>query len=872
MIELRTLGLLDLRYADGREIRSVLAQPKRLALLVYLALGVPGRFARRDTLLAMFWPESSDERARGAFRQAVLYLRRSLGAGVLVNRAEDELGIADGTIRCDAAELRAALDSGAAETALSLYRGDLLDGLFVADAPEFERWLGAERATLKAQTAAAAWTLADDAASAGEYPAALEWARRAVELLPLDESGVRRRMALLASTGDRAGAVSAYEEFARRLAAELEMEPAAATRALVEDVRRYETDADLSRDTVAATPAPGPAPPVAAEQPVAAGQPVAAEQPVAAGPYVAGPQPAGAGQTAVRSGTTVRIAVTGAVLVLALTGLAYLGLPRSAGAPLEPRRVVVMPFENRTGDSEFASVANMAADWIVQGLTGRGALQVVPVTAVLVSRPHLARSADGATEPDPGPVARETGAGTAVSGSYYRQGDSLHFQARIIDVATAQVIAAIGPVGSAVGAPLDGIDQLRARVLAALAPLSDERDTHVRVAQAPPSYDAYHAYVSGFESFVRHDVAGALRHFERAIDADSTFMMAAVSAAIMHANLGRWAASDSIVRRVEESRDDLGPMELATLDMVRAWLRGDDNAAYEASVLQAKLAPGSIGNYQVAEQARRLNRPREAIRVLTEMGAERGELRGWIPYWRELTAAHHMLGNHRTELNAARRARDLYPARPGPLLFEVSALAALGRVAEVDRRIEERLATASEEPPSAGALMATAAREFRAHGATDAARRLFERSLEWYRAQSPGGPIADPRPGIGVALYELGHWDDAREAFSVLAGEVPENIAFQGYLGVIAVRQGDRAEAERVDAWMRDLEQPYLVGRNTLWRARIAALSGESDRAVDLLRDALAQGLAYDTYLHTDVDLQPLRHHPRFLELMRPKG
>jgi DNA-binding SARP family transcriptional activator/TolB-like protein len=840
MIELRALGSLDLRTADGHEIRSVLAQPKRLALLAYLAAAVPGGFARRDTLLGMFWPESSDERARGAFRQAVLYLRRSLGEGVLVNRAEDELGIAAGTLWCDAAEFRAALERGDPASALALYRGDLLDGLFVADAPEFEAWLSAERADLRARAVAAAWTLAEAALAFGDDGAAMEWARRGVELAPLDEGGVRRRMGLLAAAGDRSGAVAAYEEFARRLARDLELEPASETRALLDEIRRA--------DPVGPAPSPTPAPAPARLPPLS-------------------PPPAYP-----RQGTTARLAVTAAVAILALTGLAYLALPRSDAVPLNPRRVVVLPFENRTGDPALEPVSNMAADWIVQGLAGRGALEIVPITAALMSIPHLPGStaAPGA-DPDPRPLARETGAGTAVSGSYYRQGDSLHFQARIEDVATARVIAAIGPVGSRADAPVDGIDQLRQRVLAALAPLSDERDTHVRVARAPPSYDAYHAYVSGFESFVRQDVPAALRHFQRAAAADSTFMLAAVAAAIMHTNLGDYAAADSIARRVAESRDHLGAMEAATLDMLEGWLRGDDQAAYEASLRQARFAPGSIGEYQVAEQARRLNRPAETVRVLTAMGPERGELRGWFPYWRELTDAHHMLGNHRAELKAARQARALYPASPRGLLHEVRALAALGRTAEVERRIEERLTSASPESPSAGALMVTAARELRAHGRPDAARALLERSLEWYRAQGPGGAIGDPRPSIASVLYELGRWDDAGEAFAALAAGSPENVAFQGYLGVIAARRGDRAEAERVALWLRDLERPYLHGQHALWRARIAAVLGQHDQAVDLLRDAFAQGVPHHVVHHTDPDLQPLRDFPPFRELMRPR-
>jgi DNA-binding SARP family transcriptional activator/TolB-like protein len=864
MIQLCTLGSLDLRAADGREVRSVLAQPKRLALLVYLAAGVPGGgFARRDTLLAMFWPESSDERGRGAFRQAVLYLRRSLGKGVLVNRAEDELGIAPGAIQCDATGFRAALAAGDDEAALSLYGGDLLDGFFVADAPGFEQWLEAERADLRAEAAAAAWRLAEAASAEGDDLAAVEWARRGVELAPLDEAAVRRRIALLARTGDRTGAVAAFDEFARRLADELELEPASATRALVDGIRGEVADREAPIVPAAS---------VAAASAAASAASVAAAPPPAPSPILAGrPVPSASGHA--RRGHVGRLAVTGAVAVLALTGLAYVALSPSAEPTLEPRRVVVIPFENRTGDEGFDPVANMAADWIVQGLTGRGALQVVPVRAVLVSRRHLAGmpTADSA-EPDPLPMGREVGAGTAVTGSYYRQGDSLHFQARVVDVATARVLAAVGPVRSGAHAPLDGVDALRTRILDALAPLSDERDTHVRLVRAPPPYDAYHAYVSGFESFVNNDVSEALRHFERAIAADSTFAMASVSAAIMHTNLGRWAPADSIADRLQGVRHELGPMELNTLDMLRGWLRGDNHAAYEATRRQALLAPGSIGEYQVAEQARRLNRPGESIRVLTDMGPERGELRGWFPYWRELTAAHHMLGNHRAELRVARRAREIYPSNPQILAQEVMALAALGRLAAVDRLIEERLAHATPESPSAGAIMVTAARELRAHGRPEAATAILLRSLDWYRALPEGGPMGDPRASIAIVLYELGHWAEARDAFAVLAAERPGSIWVRGRLGTLAARRGDRAGADAADDWLRDLDEPYLMGQHTLWRARIAAVSGDHERAVNLLRQAIAEGVQHGTHFHTDVDLAALRDRPDYRELLRPRG
>src|SRR5206468_280548 len=74
---------------------------------------------------------------------------------------------------------------------------------------------------------------------------ALEWARRAAQLAPQEEGPLRRLVTLLDRLGDRAGAVAAYEEFAKRLGADLETEPAAETKALLSAVRARETAAPV---------------------------------------------------------------------------------------------------------------------------------------------------------------------------------------------------------------------------------------------------------------------------------------------------------------------------------------------------------------------------------------------------------------------------------------------------------------------------------------------------------------------------------------------------------------------------------------------------------------------------------------------------
>src|SRR5256885_1320939 len=99
VVELRILGGLNLFGVGGHELKSVLAQPKRVALLAYLAAATPKRLHRRDSLVALFWPELDQEHARAALRQALHGLRHALGEGVLVSRADEDIGLDHEQIR-----------------------------------------------------------------------------------------------------------------------------------------------------------------------------------------------------------------------------------------------------------------------------------------------------------------------------------------------------------------------------------------------------------------------------------------------------------------------------------------------------------------------------------------------------------------------------------------------------------------------------------------------------------------------------------------------------------------------------------------------------------------------------------------------------
>ena len=233
MVELRLLGTFDAALADESGT-SLLAQPKRAALLAYLALGARTGLVRRDRLLALFWPDADEMHARRALNQALHHLRGVLGADVLVTRGDDEVGLDRTRFTCDVLRIRDLLADDRPEEALACYRGELLSGFHAHASNDFGDWLERERLALGEEMTTAARTLSTRARAIGNVPAALHWARRALDLAPLDESCAQQLIDTLMQDGNAAAAHVEFNRFAQRMRRELDIEPSPKTAALLE--------------------------------------------------------------------------------------------------------------------------------------------------------------------------------------------------------------------------------------------------------------------------------------------------------------------------------------------------------------------------------------------------------------------------------------------------------------------------------------------------------------------------------------------------------------------------------------------------------------------------------------------------------------
>jgi tetratricopeptide (TPR) repeat protein len=520
----------------------------------------------------------------------------------------------------------------------------------------------------------------------------------------------------------------------------------------------------------------------------------------------------------------------------------------------------------------------MASDWISQRISQTGDIEVVPTMAVLQAYSTLHSKEDvpqSAKLLDA--LAKDTGAGTMVSGTYYLTNQELHFQAHITDVQNQKLIHSLEPVKGGLDNKMDVIQLLSQKAMDTLAVYFDKiwGETSITY-RNPPTYEAYKEFLLGTE-FFGVDYAEAVRHFTRAIELDPSFVLAKFYTAVAHGDQGRYAEADTIIQFINKNREQLSPFDRYVLDWYSATLKGKGEEALRSIVKAEKLVPKNIGiNYMHGFCALEINRPLETVKTYAKMDSVDPEIiySRLSGAWRisVLAKAHHMLGNYKQELKEVRKGQKYYPNRLWLRAYEARALAALGKIEAVRDVIEKSMVVVSSGG-TPGDVMLEAAWEFRAHGHMEAYQEIANQAVQWYQNRLRMKEINEEmRFDLARALYTAEKWEEAQAVFEELAKGDPENIEYKGRIGLLAARRGERDKALAIFKELESIDRPFIFGDHTYMCARIASLLGEKDQAVALLENAFAQGLLYGAYLHHEMDFEPLRNYKPFQELLKPKG
>ena len=887
MIELTLLGLQAVRGSDGREFASLPAQPKRFALLAYLAMAGGGGFHRRDTLAAMFWPDLDQFAARRALRNTLYHLREAIGDGVLIAQGDDALAIDAARMTCDVTRLAAAVAEGRYEEAVDLYRGELLAGMHFANAGEaFEEWLARERARVAGLVLRALGALVDREDGAGNTTTAAYWAQRACALAPDDEKWLRRTMTLLEESGDRGDALRLYDGYARRLAAEFGSKPSAESAALATRIK--DGSAPARPRTRPAELSRSPAQSEAAPTRAAVDEPSASTPPIDAPPAANTPASEQPGIEPTRARRRWRWAA--GLMVVVVTIVALLLRTRTTSHAHGPARtrVLIAQFDNRTGDARLDALGPMTVDWMSQGLLRTQVVDVVDPHAVLVQ----SRSASG-TPVDLMTLAHRTGATMVVSGSYYRTGDSVLFEASVADVGSARIVRVVGPIGASVNAPVSAIDELRSRLMTALASQLNENGPG-RLDAGPsaeiPPFEIYQEYVEARDAFSHGDGPHALALFLDASRRDPAFTNAALGAVSVAANYTHCSLVDSLARALGATAHPMGRIERLTLQIGVARCHGRNDELLRLTLERAELSPQTSSmRVNAAAAALYANRPQRALEMFSTIDP-RTDL-SWstdsshLEYWGGKTEALHLLGRHAEELSEANAMPNVAPLSRSWLRGR--ALAALGRSAEALALIDTALTQQTETSNNMGLAPYTngrpqyaatpawvavwIAREMAVHGDTASVRKAAARALAWYRARP-----ADERSTLEERVVEawslelMGSFAEAERVTRGLFEEDSTNIDYRAMLAGLAAERGDSLRTDSIDDWLARQHGDLVSWTASYYRARDAALLGRDAKAIALLRQAFEEG-AWPYYLRNEPAFARLSTDPAFESLVAPK-
>lgn len=859
MIRLRLLGPLALLREDGTLARDVLAQPKRFALLAYLATAGPSSFRRRDTCLALFWPELDEGHGRKALRQALYGLRQALGPGVLTGKGRESVGVDAVRLECDAASFSSAVAAGREEEALGLYGGPFLEGFHLSGSPEFERWMEGERRRLELDALGAAWRLAERAAAGSDRLASRRWAERALELAPYDEESLRRYLELMAAQGQPAAAIRAFERFAERLSGDLDLEPSLETVALFERIRD-------GGGVSSVTPAPAPVSrPSDTGHRDAAGSALEAEAAL----------PAAGVRTTRHAEAGVRGRMIGLAWVAGVAALGFMAFslgfgiaPGGGGEPI--RSVAVLPFHSGSGDPG----QDYLADGLTEGLIGRlaeiGELRVPPATAVMRYR----ASPEGLPA-----IAEALGVGAVVEGSFSREGNRVRVSARLVGTPEDEVLWS----GSYERAFEDfvALQGQMAQEIARGLELELSPEERERMADVPAvDPEAYSFYLQGLHYLGRdtpRDRATAEPMFERAVALDPGFTRAWERLVYTR---GILLISNYDTARLAQAKEDLNRLRELGLDLT------ETRAAEGWYALWGELDfERALEEFRIVHE----RRPGDA-EILWALGTV---------YW------------HTTRYDEAvstlRRLLELDPGRAEAAGTLAEALQPLGRFEEAERAIDRAIALA---PDNHWYYVQKWQLLVMGLGDTARARQVFEEAESHVRAEERAWQralVAEFGRDFPAAIEGFGSWptisrikyglvavfadrlgDTAvarahADSLGAIASARLENGIRRGNVGQIAVSRYElgivHAVHGRWEEAIREAEEglrlaPFTAHRSAARLARdlvwVYMRAGRYDDAVELLRriTAFPGGETYHG-LRLNPRYDGLRGHAGFQAILR---
>ena len=560
LFRVETLGRLRI-LADGRELTDLRQHRTRAALLVYLAVE---RSVTRDVVIATFWPESDAENARHALRQALYHLRQSLGDDSWLVGNGDQIAAGD-VLSCDAAEFDAAIAASDPARAATLYKGPFLEGVHLAAVQPWQQWVDEMRARRARAYRRACREWVDALVEAKDYARALAAAEAWVHPDPSDGEAQHRLIEVLALAGDRTGAIRQYDHYSRLLEPD-GLAPLPESTVLYQSLLPPATSRGTGR--------------VRRRIAISRTRADAAVTP------------------AINTNRFLAAFQRKSVALFAVIGLAAVGLAgkrmydaAAHNDRMDPNRIAIAPFRVTSPDSSLNYLREGGIDLLSAHLNGEGGLPRAVDSRTFLAHWQRAVAAVGGelTEAQSLTVAETAGAARLLVADVVVTRTELRANGRLLRVPDGSIIAEhTERIRTGTGNEIILLERMLGSIYATVA-----GENQRRLVALSDSVSAVKAYLAGHQARRMGQHVVAMDYYQRALEVDSSFALAAFHAAV----ISHWVPS--MKRHIDVGR--------------RAWALRDELSSQDRAQLMVHLGPAypNPSTYSelipAAEAAARLN-------------------------------------------------------------------------------------------------------------------------------------------------------------------------------------------------------------------------------------------------------------------------
>ena len=519
-------------------------------------------------------------------------------------------------------------------------------------------------------------------------------------------------------------------------------------------------------------------------------------------------------------------------------------------------RIAILKFENNTTQDDLDVVGKMAEDWIMHGISQNNIGQVISPKNVQEYSKVLKASIIPTGENS---VLKEyLKPSQIVNGSYYLNNGRLLMQCSVLDGTTNSVLVSFDPVQCGADNPLDCIEALKQRILGYF--ISRGKDKQVGLEETPPKFEAYQLFLEACD--ISYFEAEHIRILNEAIAADSTFFKPKVDRISAYYNQGQFAMADSLLQVLNEDRYLTNTRQKNILLSYEGLLSGDNRKAYKYWMEDYKLEPFNLelNSSAITLALQFVNKPQEIDTIYNAYGLNEKDLDVNNV---NVETRFYIKGMANLEMGKVKETIELMQPFRGIKMKThdwykevlIRAYAIDGNKDSVDV-LMDHIKLFSDLNYYYKSCLVTG-NEFLRAGNVPAANEYYDRLISSI-AENKDDNSQEELELLARAYFYKEDYQKAQDLLERIVPESNDPITFKTYLAMSYNKNGDIKKAETLLKQIDKMRSDYQYGDVDYSMARYFAISGDEEKTMEYLLNAVAAGKRFnpDDFQH-DILFKP---------------